>query len=398
MEILGRRYDTGQRVRLECSGGRIARCSALQVGPGEGAGDAAWPWIAPGLLDIQVNGYRGHEFASGRLTQETVLDVLRAFEAFGVTRICPTLTTESREVHEHAMRTIAATCEASSQWARRLPAIHLEGPYITPDDGARGAHPKIHCRPPDWEEFQRFQEAAGGRIRILTMSPEYDGSPEFIRRVAATGVVVALGHTSATPDQIRAAVDAGAKLSTHLGNGSHPTLHRFRNYLWPQLADDRLAASLIVDGHHLSPEMVRVFVRAKTPARCILVSDVSGQAGQAPGRYTSPFCDVEILPSGALMVAGQRELFAGASLPVSVGIANMTRFAGVDLRTAVAMATLHPAKLLGIEPGGLEAGDPADLVQFSLSGEADASRPIEFRTCCTIVDGDVAWGRPWRPN
>jgi N-acetylglucosamine-6-phosphate deacetylase len=239
---------------------------------------------------------------------------------------------------------------------------------------------------------------AGGRIRILTMSPEYDESPEFIRRVAATGVVVALGHTSATPDQIHAAVDAGARLSTHLGNGSHPTLHRFRNYLWPQLADDRLTASLIVDGHHLSPDIVKVFVRAKTPERCILVSDVSGQAGQAPGRYTSPFCDVEILPSGALVVAGQRELFAGASLPVSVGVANVTRFAGVDLRTAVNMAVHHPARLLGIEPGGLEPGDPADLVQFSLTSDSAPSNPVEFRTCCTVVDGDVAWGNPWRPN
>jgi len=398
MEILGRRYDTGQRVRLECSGPRITRSTFLQTGPSGPADDAEWPWIAPGLLDIQVNGYRGHEFASAALAPEKVIDVLRAFEPFGVTRICPTLTTESREVHEHAIRAIAAACEASPQWARRLPGIHLEGPYITPQDGARGAHPKIHCRRPDWDEFQRFQEVAGGRIRILTMSPEYDESPEFIRRVAATGVVVALGHTSATAGQIHAAVDAGARMSTHLGNGSHPTLHRFRNYLWPQLADDRLAASLIVDGHHLSPDMVKVFVRAKTPERCILVSDVSGQAGQAPGRYSSPFCDVEILPSGALVVAGQRELFAGASLPVSVGVANVTRFAGVDLRTAVEMAVHHPARLLGIEPGGLEPGDPADLVQFSLTSETGASKPVEFRTWCTVVDGDLAWGNPWRPN
>ena len=398
MEILGRRYDTGQRVRLECSGGRITRCTVLQTGPGGPTDDAEWPWIAPGLLDIQVNGYRGQEFASAALAPEKVIDILRAFEAFGVTRICPTLTTESREVHEHAIRAIAAACEASPQWARRMPAIHLEGPYITPQDGARGAHPKVHCRPPDWDEFQRFQEAAGGRIRILTMSPEYDRSPEFIGRVAATGVVVALGHTSATADQIRAAVDAGARMSTHLGNGSHLALHRFHNYLWPQLANDRLAASLIVDGHHLPPDIVRVFVRAKTPERCILVSDVSGQAGQPPGRYASPFCDVEILPNGALLVAGQRELFAGSSQPLSVGVANVTRFAGVDLRTAVEMAVHHPARLLAVEPGGLEPGDPADLVQFSLTDVADPAKPVEFRTWCTIVDGEVAWGSLGRPN
>ena len=187
----------------------------------------------------------------------------------------------------------------------------------------------------------------------------------------------------------------GARMSTHLGNGSHPMLHRLHNYVWAQLAEDRLAAGLICDGHHLPSEVVKVFVRAKTPERCILVSDISGQAGQAPGRYASPFCDVEILPSGKLVVAGQTELMAGASLPLSAGVANVMRFAGVDLATAVRMALHNPAALLGISPGGLEAGNPADLVQFRLDEPtAGGDGGLRFHVLCTLVDGQAVSGVP----
>jgi N-acetylglucosamine-6-phosphate deacetylase len=330
------------------------------------------------------------------LTEERVTEVLRAFERFGVTRICPTVTTEGFAVLRHALATIAAVCEHSPAWARRMPGIHLEGPFITSEDGARGAHPKRHCRQPDWDEFQRLQEAAGGRIRILTMSPEFDNSTAFIKQVAATGVVVAIGHTSARPEQIRAAVDAGARMSTHLGNGSHPTFHRFRNYLWPQLADDRLSASLIADGHHLPPDMVKVFLRAKTPERCILVSDISGQAGQPPGRYTSPFCDVEILPDGNLVVAGQREIMAGASLPANVGVHNVMRFAGVDLKTALQMAVHNPAELLGLGPIRIAPDEPANLIQFDVPQETGAQSSPGLRVRCTISEGEMVWGDPWQ--
>jgi N-acetylglucosamine-6-phosphate deacetylase len=401
MELFGRRYDTAQPVRIEIdSSGRIAGVSTVETGAATASRLEEWPWLAPGLIDVQLNGYGGQEFSSADLSPEKVEPIVRALERFGVTRICPTVTTESFAVLQHALQAIAAACDASPELAHRIPGIHLEGPYITADDGARGAHPKRHCRRPDWDEFQRLQEAAGGRIRILTLSPEFDESIEFIRRVSQSGVIVAIGHTAARPDQVRAAVHAGARMSTHLGNGSHPMLHRLHNYVWAQLAEDELVAGLICDGHHLPSEVVKVFVRAKTPQRCILVSDISGQAGQAPGRYESPFCDVEILPSGRLVVAGQTEIMAGASLPLSSGVANVMRFAGVDLATAVRMAAHHPAALLGIEPGGLEVGDRAEVVQFQLvqSTEGDdRDGPGEFRVLCTVVDGQPVWGTPWRP-
>jgi N-acetylglucosamine-6-phosphate deacetylase len=380
---------------LDIVKGRIS-----QVTPRASDGDSthAWPWIAPGFLDIQVNGFGGQEFSSRELTPQKVLEIVRSFDAFGVVRCCPTVTTESLDVLEHALRTIAAACESSPEVARRVVGVHLEGPFITREDGPRGAHPLPHCREPDWDVFQRLQEVAKGRIRIHTMSPEFDGSADFIRRVAQSGVVVAIGHTSARPSQIRRAVDAGARLSTHLGNGSHARVHRHRNYIWAQLAEDRLMASLIVDGHHLPPELVKTFVRTKTADRCILVSDMSGQAGQPPGRYQSDFCDIEILPGGRLVVAGQRELLAGAALPIGPAIPNVMHFAGVRLAEAVRMAADHPARLLGVDPGKLAPGAPADLVQFRLVEPPDEGKPARFDPSATLIDGQVVWGTPWQPN
>ena len=229
----------------------------------------------------------------------------------------------------------------TTEWPVAWPASTWKA-RISPPQTARGAHPREHCRRPDWAEFSGLQAAAGGRIRLLTLSAEFPESPGFIAQAKSSGVWVAIGHTSANSAQIRAAVDAGATLSTHLGNGSHRLLPRHPNYLWDQLAEDRLTAALIADGHHLPPEVVQTFVRAKSPERVLLVSDLSGMAGLPPGKYSTEFCELEILDDGRLVVAGQRELLAGASRPIGVSVANVMRFAAVDLATAVGMATSAP--------------------------------------------------------
>ncbi|MDY0165735.1 MAG: amidohydrolase family protein [Thermoguttaceae bacterium] len=364
MEILARRFDTGAPVRVALAEGCIARMEAIP----EVECPKSFPWIAPGLIDLQVNGYGGQEFSSDDLTVERVAGIVAAMDAFGVTQFCPTITTQSASCMMHALATLHRACKEMPRLARRMPGFHVEGPYLTAQEGARGAHPLKHVRPPDFDEFQRFQEAAGGRIRILTMSVEYEGSVDFVRRVSATGVVVSIGHTAATPEQIVAAVDAGARMATHLGNGSHVTQHRHRSYVWPQLADDRLTAGLICDGFHLPPYVVKVFVRAMGVDRCVLVSDLSGLAGLPPGRYQTNLCDLEILDSGMLVIAGQREALAGAGLPIGVGVANVMDFAGMTLAEAIAMATVNPARVLKLRPPRLEAGEPADLVLFDLDG------------------------------
>jgi N-acetylglucosamine-6-phosphate deacetylase len=373
VELLARRYDNAETIRLNIVDGKIAAitpCSA-PAGP-------LPPWIAPGLIDLQVNGYGGQDFSAANITPERVAAIAEQMVAFGVTRFCPTLTTESREVLQCGLRAVAAACDASPTTARRIAGVHLEGPYISPVDGWRGAHPRQHCRKPDWDEFCRLQEASGGRVRILTLAAEWEGAAEFIRRVAGSGVLVAIGHSGADAAQLAAAVDAGARLSTHLGNGCQSTLHRHHNHLWPQLADDRLSASLIVDGQHLPPAVVKTFVRAKSPERCVLVSDLSGYAGLPIGRHVGGMIDVEILPEGRLVIAGQRELLAGAVAPLGIGVCNAMRMAGLTLAQAIAMATAQPAKLIGVIAGEIAVGQPADLVLFDLPAAADGSGPSDF--------------------
>jgi N-acetylglucosamine-6-phosphate deacetylase len=357
--LSGRRYDTADCVEVTIESGRVQSVAAL-------ADDPSLPWLSPGFIDLQVNGYAGISFNDPALTAEQIAKVSLLMDQFGVTRYLPTLTTDSLELLSRSLATLAQAMDDLPEVRLRAAGIHLEGPFISPEDGPRGAHPKQHVRAPDWDAFSRLQDAARGQIKLTTLSAEYDESPQFIPRAVASGVVVAIGHTNATSDQIRAAVDAGATLSTHLGNGAHPLIRRHPNYIWDQLAEDRLMASLIVDGHHLPPAVVKAMVRAKTPERCILVSDKTSLGGLPPGVYSTPLGDIELLPSGRPVVAGQRDILAGAALPITANIAKVMEFAGVDLRTAIDMATRNPAKLMGWDVTWLSPQEMADLVTFRL--------------------------------
>ena len=369
-QITARRYDTLRTVTLTIERGRIAR-----IEPADGAGPM--PLVAPGLVDLQINGYAGIEFNDPQLTIEKVRQVALSQDRFGVTAFLATCTTDALDILAKSFAAIARAVRELPEVAARIPGIHCEGPFLCPDDDPRGAHPKQHIRPPSWDEFRRLQDAAEGQIKLLTISPEYDSAPEVIRRAAASGVLVAIGHTKATTDQIKAAVDAGARMSTHLGNGAHPQIKRHPNYIWDQLAEDRLVGSLIVDGHHLPPAVVQSMVRAKTPERIVLVSDITSMGGMPPGRYQTGLGELEVLPSGKLVPAGSPDILAGASLPINLCVANVMRFAGVDLRQAIAMASTRPAGLIGLPHPGLEVGAPANLVLFDLP--QSATGPLQVR-------------------
>ncbi len=397
MELFAKRFDTSEPVRIEIANGRIKAVQPAdrpdeKIRPSKQA--KKWPWVAPGLVDAQMNGYAGQEFSSASLTPEGVAVIGARMDAFCVTRTYPTVTTNSPQIMAHAVRTIAAACGGSAVVTRQFPGIHVEGPFLSPHDGPRGAHPLEFILAPDWDEFQRLQDAAAGMIRILTVSPEYDRSSEFIRRVADSGVVVAIGHTAATPQQIHAAVDAGARMCTHLGNGCHPFMPRHVNYIWPQLADDRLTAGLIVDGHHLPPYVVKTFIRAKSTARTVLVSDMSGLAGLPPGRHSGELCELEILPNGKLVLAGQTEIMAGASLPLGTCLANAIGFAGVTLPQAIAMAVTNPANLLGtgIPKDCLAVGSEVELILFDLNETDEELSGRRFVPRATVVGDEVVFG------
>lgn len=340
-------------------------------------------YIAAGFVDVQVNGFAGVDYNSPRATHEEIAHSIRCMYATGVTRCFPTVITGSPEDMTGAFRNLAAAREAIPE-GRAFEAFHMEGPYISAEDGPRGAHPVRWVRPPDYEEFQRFQEAAEGHIRLVTISPEWPQAPAFIERVVGEGVVISIGHTKADAQQIAAAVAAGAKLSTHIGNGAHAILMRHPNYIWEQLAEDRLNASLIVDGIHLDASFLKVALRAKGTERAILITDAVMPAGCSPGRYKLGEVDVELHADGSVRLLGGTRL-AGSALMMDRAIGNVMRLAGVSLRDAITMATRNPARVgrISQRQRGLATGERADLVRFRFDSEAKELKVIE-----TFVDGE----------
>ncbi|MEI8381185.1 MAG: amidohydrolase family protein [Planctomycetota bacterium] len=381
--LKARSYENGEPIKVTIAGNRIR--SIEPAWPSESVAD--WPYIAPALFDLQINGHGGIWFSSDSLTRSDVLQALEPHYRYGVTRLCPTLITNSFEGLAAGFAAIREACEYKSTADRMVCGCHLEGPYISTEDGPRGAHPREHVRPADWSEFQKLQQISGNRIKLVTIAPEVEGALDFIRRAVASGVVIAIGHTAATPEQIRGAVDAGARLSTHLGNGAHAMIHRHRNYIFEQLAENRLTASLIVDGHHLPPNLVQTFIKVKSSKRTILTCDAAGWAGCPPGVYESKLGRSEILDNGKLVVAGQRELLAGSAQETDTCVANVIDFAGVSLKDAIDMASKNPARLLGHEVVRLRRGSLADLMLFRIPAEG---KRLAIET--TIASGELMYG------
>jgi N-acetylglucosamine-6-phosphate deacetylase len=317
---------------------------------GESAGGTQAPGAPrtlelPGLFDLQVNGFAGVDFGDPSLTADRLLHAVAAIERTGVTRFLPTLITSSLETFAACARTISRTSHAA------IAGLHMEGPYISPEDGPRGAHPRAFVRDADVDDFRRRMDAAGGRVRLVTLAPEAPGVLKVIEHAVANGIRVALGHTSATPAQIADAVNAGATLSTHLGNGCAQVLPRHPNVIWEQLAEDRLMASFIVDGHHLPAATVRSMIRAKTPARSILVTDAMAAAGMPPGRYTLGGQEVELSSAGRVAIPGAPTL-AGSALSLDVAIGLTVRFTGLAIEDVAPMASSRPAAYLGLATAG----------------------------------------------
>jgi N-acetylglucosamine-6-phosphate deacetylase len=309
---------------------------------------------APGFVDLQVNGFAGVDYNAPDTASEAIAaSVERMFQS-GVTRFFPTVITGSRERMLGALRRLAAAkrefCGCNHPAGDAIAGFHVEGPHISPEDGPRGAHPVEHVRPPDFDEFHRLQDAAAGEIRLVTVSPEYPEAANYIAALVQAGVVVSIGHTRATSAQIRDAVEAGATMSTHLGNGAHAVLPKTVNYIWDQLADDRLTASFIADGIHLPPAFLTAAIRSKGVQRCVLVTDAVMPAMCPPGLYHLGELPVELLPDQRIVLRGSARL-AGSGLSMDRAVAGCVRLAGVSLGDALRMATVNPGRIAGVAPG-----------------------------------------------
>ncbi len=328
------------------------------------------------FFDVQINGAIGISFNSPELNTKGVAKVVAIAHSHGIGHFLPTLVTASFSDLSHGFRTLAKARHESLQIANSIPGYHLEGPYISPEDGPRGAHPLAHTRTPDWDEFQRLQDAAGGKILMLTLAPELPNALPFIEKVARSGVVVAIGHTAATPEQIRAAIDAGAKTSTHLGNGSHGVLARHPNYIWEQLAADELYASIIADGFHLPHSVMKTILRTKGLSKVIVTCDASSLAGLPPGKYSQWGGEFEILESKKIVVPNTPYL-AGSGLFTDHCVDYLMNQMGYDIGKVLPLVTINPYYLCGLPVPEIKVGYKGPLLLITPSSEGLGIQWIE---------------------
>lgn len=342
-------------------------------------------YIAPGLIDTQVNGYMSVSFNNKGLTPGKIKTLTEALWKEGVTTFFPTIITNPPELVNDNLRILSGTVK-DPLMGHVIPGYFLEGPYISPVDGFRGAHDREWVRKPDWDEFMSFYNSAEGKIIQIGLAPELDGAMEFIKKCIDLGVMVSLAHHNGSAEQIGQAVDLGARVSTHLGNGCANMIPRHNNPLWPQLAEERLTPSIIADGHHLTKAELQVFFKMKGPDNLMLVSDATELAGMPPGEYNWNGKTVVVTDDGMLQYPEQQVL-AGASFPIRSGVMNMVKLAGCSLPDAIHMATAVPARTYGMKDRGvLEEGKSADLIIFSIE---DGQMVIRK----TIVAGETVYNK-----
>ena len=320
-----------------------------------------------GFVDLQVNGYAGVDFSSPDLSLAAVDETSRALYRRATLAFCPTVVTSPEQVYRQALPVLAqairAQMHSGSSGCSRLAGIHLEGPFISPEEGAVGAHPRQYVRAPSLAVFDELYALAGGHIALLTLAPELPGALDLIRHARACGVTVSIGHTLANADQIMAAVEAGASLSTHLGNGCPNYIHRHHNPLWPQLAAAGLSAMLITDGHHLPPELIAVALAAKGAGHVIVTSDASPAAGCPPGEYTFFGTHALLEPSGRLRNL-ESDTLAGSSATLLDCMNFLANLGRLDEAALWQVGRDNPLNVLGLSLADL----PAGVVTFKNNG------------------------------
>ena len=375
MKVSGISVFDGQPIEVEIRGGFIGNIILL---PESGKN---LPYISPGFFDLQVNGYKGSDYSLENFSEEHLKNIVTTLATSGTTQHIPTIVSSPKERILRNLKIISKGINNSPEIEHAIPGIHIEGPFISSEEGPRGCHDPEFIRDPDFEEFKQWQEAAEGRIVIVTIAPETKDSLGFIRKVVRTDVKIAIGHTGAAPEVIREAIEAGAQYSTHLGNGSYEILPRLKNYIWEQLTADELFAGIICDGFHLPSSVVKAFTRVKGLDKLILVSDAALLGGLIPGIYKWGNMDVEVFKDGHIGLPDS-SILAGASHLLDWDIAHFIKFTGNNLAETIPLCTINPTKIVKISEdyGKLKVGAPSNLTLFNYHPGDDRLQII--RTIC----------------
>ena len=307
----------------------------------------------PGFVDLQVNGFVGVDFSSPELTDESFIHACRTLLERGTAAFLPTIITSPLEVYAHNLPILARGI-ALPEFTGRLPGIHLEGPFISPQPGAVGAHNPAWVRPPDLDLLQQLYRWSEGALRLVTLAAELPGAETLARWAAGQGLVVSIGHTLASPDDLERLSQAGARALTHLGNGLPHVLPKFANPLMAGLSDDRYTAMLIGDGHHLPDGVLRVMLRAKGLSRALIVSDAAPVAGLPPGRYFT-LGNEAILEASGRFHNPTKGVLVGSSATLLQCMNHLASLGFLSLEELLRLGFYHPLHLLGLDPAQLPA-------------------------------------------
>lgn len=335
------------------SRGWIETAAGVIVGTGQGdparSGDRHCAVLSPGYVDIHCHGGGGHTFAT--TDPDEARSAAQAHHRAGTTTVLASLVSDTPRTLLAQVRALAPLVHE-----RVLGGIHLEGPWLSPLH--HGAHDPTVLRAPDPAEIDTLLEAGAGAIRMVTLAPELPGGMDAVRRLAGAGVVVAVGHTDVDGAQLRAAVDAGATVVTHLCNAMRPIHHRHPGPVVTALGEERLCVELIVDGVHVHDDVVDLIARSAR-SRLLLVSDAMAAAGAPDGRYELGAMAVDVV-DGVARTTDSGSI-AGSTLRLAMAVRRAIG-AGVPRADALLAATSSPARALGLEAGALTLGAPADLI------------------------------------
>jgi N-acetylglucosamine-6-phosphate deacetylase len=347
----------------------IASRSTSELPPGQHH-DFRGATLSAAFFDVHNHGAAGHDVMEA--TPEALGTIGRFLASHGTGSYLATTVTATVDATLKSLaglaKLIAAGSGSDSAEAVTWPVgIHLEGPFLS--HSKRGVHPPDLLLEPDIALFDRFFEAAEGKIRLLTLAPELPGAVEFAAHAVAHGVRVSVGHSNATAAETRAVIAAGATSATHTFNAMRPLDHREPGILGVVLTTDDLFAELICDGIHTAPEMVRIWSRCKGPERGILITDAMSATGMPNGEYH--------LGGFAVQVADGRAtangVLAGSVLTLDRALANFVEFTGEPVERALPLLTANPSAMTGIGAAELKVGDAANLVAVNAAGKLTAS-------------------------
>jgi N-acetylglucosamine-6-phosphate deacetylase len=330
-------------------------------------GDAV---LAPGFVDIHVHGGGGHDVMEGDPDALTLIE--RQLAKHGTTTYFPTTVTAAVDPTLRALEKLADAIEAAStsghaRGMRAIPAgVHLEGPFISREK--RGVHPPEHIKDADLALFDRMWHAARGHVKVMTVAPEITGGEELIREATKRGITISMGHSNATQEQARRGIAAGGRHATHTFNAMRPLDHREPGIIGAILTDERVTAEMIIDGVHVDPTVVRLFLKAKGPDGAVLVTDGISATGMPDGRYQLGGFEVEV--KGDVCMSHDGHL-AGSVLTLDRAVRNVMKFGGWKLDDAVRLASRNPARTVGVSErkGAIAPGADADFVVLTQAGE-----------------------------